>query len=332
MMQNKKFKLLWLVLLLFILVGCTESEKTDKTEKLTDTTNNTDATEEDSQKTIVLVMKTLSNPFFIKMEEGARTAEEELGINLIVKTGANETSIDEQIAIVEDMIEQKVDAIVIAPGSSTELIPVLKKAQDSGIVIVNIDNRLDPKLSEEAGLVNVPFISVDNEEGAYLCGKYISDNITTPTEVAIIEGIRGADNAEQRKNGALRAFSENPNISVVAMETANWKIDEALTVVTSIYEKNPNIKAIFCANDMMALGVVEYMTKNNKEDIALGGFDALEEALSAIQAGNMSVTIDQQADVQGYTGIIYANDLLQGKEVPLETMIDVKVVDKSTLK
>ncbi|MCB0021873.1 MAG: substrate-binding domain-containing protein, partial [Caldilinea sp.] len=88
-------------------------------------------------------MKTLTNPFFIEMEKGARRAEQELGIELIVKTGAQETSIEQQIAIVDDFIARGVDAIVIAPGSSTELIPVLKKAQDAGIVVINIDNRLD---------------------------------------------------------------------------------------------------------------------------------------------------------------------------------------------
>lgn len=273
MRKYKKFKLWWLVLLLCILVGCSGSQNDSTEEKQSETSTGADTSTVDSPKTVALVMKTLSNPFFIKMEEGARTAEEELGIKLIVMTGANETSIDEQIAIVEELIVDKVDAIVIAPGSSTELIPVLKKAQDSGIIIVNIDNRLDPQLSEEAGLVDVPFISVDNEEGGYLCGKYMSDQITTPTEVAVLEGIRGADNAEQRKNGALRAFAENPNINVVASETANWKIDEALTVVTGIYEKNPNVSAIFCANDMMALGVIEYMSENQKQNVIIGGFD-----------------------------------------------------------
>lgn len=336
----KKSAYLFCVLLsLFVLTGCSKisNNMTDST-KNSDVGSTTDITTGDqltsapeASKTIALVMKTLSNPFFIEMEKGARKAEDELGINLIVKTGANETSIEEQIAIVEEFIEQKVDAIVIAPGSSTDLIPVLKKAQDQGIVIVNIDNRLDAKLSEKAGLTFVPFISVNNEQGAYLCGKYLSDQITAPTKAAILEGIRGADNAEQRKNGVLRAFKENDNIEVVAMETANWKIDEALEVFTKIYEANPDIGAVFCANDMMALGVVEYMKQNNISGVLIGGYDALNEAKSAIKDGKMTVTINQQADVQGYTGIKYAYDLLNDREVPSETMIDVLLVDADSL-
>src|SRR5690242_5041107 len=147
---------------------------------------------EAQQKTIALVMKTLTNPFFIAMEKGARRAEQELGIHLIVKTAAQETSIEQQISIVEALIQTKVDAIVIAPGDSTGLIPVLKKAQDAGIVIVNIDNRLDPEQSAKVGLVHVPFISVDNEQAAYLSTKFISEQIKTPTKAVILEGIRTA--------------------------------------------------------------------------------------------------------------------------------------------
>lgn len=280
----------------------------------------------DGEKNIALVMKTLTNPFFIEMEKGARKAENELGINLIVKTGAKETSIEQQISIVEELIISKVDAIVIAPGSSTELIPVLKKAYDAKIQIVNIDNRLDPTFLKKMGLTDVPFISVDNEEGAYKSAKYISDKIIKPTKVAILEGIRGADNAEQRKKGALKAFKENSNIQIVASETANWKIDEALTVSTTMFSKDPDIGAIFCANDMMALGAIQYLDKSKRTDVLVAGFDDLEEAERAISKGKMQVTINQQADIQGYTGVIYAFGMLSGKKPPMETIIDTKLI------
>ena len=215
---------------------------------------------------IALVMKTLTNPFFIEMEKGARQAEKEFNINLIVKTGAQETSIDQQIKIVEDLILEEVDAIVIAPGGSTELIPSLKKAQDAGIVVVNIDNQLDPSQSEKLGLKNVPFISVDNVEGAYLSAKYISDMLKKDTKVAVIEGIATAKNSQDRSTGALNAFKENSKITSIVIATANWKIDEAYEVTKQIFARNPDIGAIFCANDMMALGTIEYLREAGKTD------------------------------------------------------------------
>jgi ribose transport system substrate-binding protein len=285
------------------------------------------------KKNIILIMKTLTNPFFIEMEKGARQAEKEADIKLTVKTGAKETSIEQQIAIVEEAIASKVDAIVIAPGSSTELIPVLKKAQDAKIPIVNIDNRLDPDLSKNKGLVDVPFISVDNNIGGYLSAKYISDKIKSPTNAVIIEGIRGADNAEQRKQGALKAFAENKNITVVAAETANWNIEEGYTVAEKLFTATPDIGAVFCANDMMALGVIQYLNESNRKNVLVAGFDALSEAKVAISQGDMTNTIDQQASLQGYAGIKMAMDLINGKKpVNLITLVDVKVIDANNAK
>lgn len=282
-------------------------------------------------KTIALVMKTLTNPFFIEMEQGARKAESELGVNLIVKTGAQETSIEQQIAIVDEMIQKKVDAIVIAPGDSVALIPVLKKAKDAGIPIINIDNRLDPAVCTQLGLTDVPFISVNNEQGAYLSAKYISDKIKTPAKVVVLEGIRSAKNAEDRKSGALRAFKENPNVTIVAQETANWKIDESYTVSKKMFNSQPDIAAVFCANDMMALGTIKYLKESGRKNVLVAGFDALDEAKKEIQSGMLQVTINQQADVQGYLGVKMAVQAINGEKLPVETLVDVKVVSIENL-
>jgi ribose transport system substrate-binding protein len=279
---------------------------------------------------VALVMKTLTNPFFAEMERGARQAEAELGVTLIVKTAAQETSIDQQIAIIERLIDQKVDAIVIAPGDSTSLVPVLVRAQQAGIIVVNIDNRLDPTLSHKLGLLDVPFISVDNEDGAYQAARAVSASITAPTKVAIIEGITSAQNAIDRTHGAQRAFAENPTLTLVATETAHWKIDEAYAVTKRLLIAHPDVGVIFCANDMMALGALQYLTETNRTSVQVAGFDALAAAREAISAGRMMVTVDQQAAQQGYLGIRYAVSRLEGDKVPAETLVPVKLITRAT--
>jgi ribose transport system substrate-binding protein len=278
--------------------------------------------------TIALVMKTLTNPFFVEMEKGARKAEEEFDIDLIVKTGAQETSVDQQITIIEELITQGVDAILIAPADSVQLIPVLKKAQDKGIVIINIDNKLDPQSSEKIGLANVPFISVDNDQGAYLSAGNISQNVNTPTQAIILEGIVTAKNAQDRKNGALRAFSENKNIQVVASESANWKIDEAYNLSARLFKEHPDIKLVFCANDMMAFGVIQYLQENDKTDVKVAAYDALAEAMPMLKNGSLQATIDQQAAIQAYTGVQYAIQALKGGQLPPITLLAVLLVTK----
>jgi len=279
--------------------------------------------------TVALVMKTLTNPFFAEMERGARRAEAELGLHLIVKTAAQETSIDQQIAIVESLIAERVDAIVVAPGDSTSLVPVLARAQAAGIAVVNIDNRLDPTLVQQLGLTKVPFVSVDNEAGAYEAARAISRHLARPTEAAILEGIRSAQNAIERTTGAQRAFAENPAVHVVAVESAHWKIDEAYAVTRKLFNAHPRLGVIFCANDMMALGALQYLAETGRDAVVVAGFDALDEARAAVVAGRLAVTVDQQAAEQGYLGVRYAAALLAGDDVPAQTMLPVKLITRS---
>ena len=279
------------------------------------------APEVSRRKRVALVMKTLTNPFFVEMERGARRAETVLGIELLVKTAAQETSIEQQVTIVESLIRSKIDAIVIAPGDSFRLIPVVKKAHDAGIIVVNIDNRLDPAFGHRQGYVP-PFIGVDNRRGAAAAVRALTAGITEPTEAVIIEGIRSAANAEARKLGALDAFAETPAIRVVAQKSANWKVDEAYTMAALILGEHPSVKLIYCANDMMALGVIRLLEEQNRTDIKVGGFDALPEAMPALQAGRLTVTVDQRADEQGQRGVQTAVALLNGETTLPEMILD----------
>ena len=281
---------------------------------------------------VVLIMKTLTNPFFVDMEQGARRAEKEVAVDLRVKTATQETSIEQQIQLVEQEIQAQVQAIVIAPGDSTRLVPVLKKAQDAGIHIVNLDNRLSAEAMAAVGMRPVPFISVNNEEGAYQSTKFVADQVRQPTQVAIIEGIRSANNAQQRKRGAERAFQENPHLQLVASETANWKIDEGYEVAQRLFKAHPQIGVLFCANDMMAIGAIKYLQEAGKTKVLVAGFDALQEAKTAIRLGQLSATVDQQAAQQGYQGVMAALQLLKNESPPLELEVQVRLITAASLR
>ena len=283
-----------------------------------------------AKKRIGFVMKTLTNPFFIEMEKGARRAEKELGIELLVKTAAQETSIEQQIQIVEDLITAKVDAIVIAPGDSQRLVPVLKKAEDVGIKLVNIDNRLDASAIKQAGIQAIPFVSVDNDKAAYASAKFIADSAAPGSQAAILEGIRSADNARQRMEGAKRAFTEGKAVKLVASESANWKIDEGYSVTKQIFGKHPDIKLLFAANDMMALGALKFLQETKRNQVKVAAYDALDEAVIEVKAGRLAATVDQQAAEQGFQGVMLATRLLKGDSVPALMLIDTRLITAAT--
>ncbi len=143
-----------------------------------------------------------------------------------------------------------------------------------------------------------------------------------------MEGIRTANNARDRKIGALRAFGENSNIKVVAMETAHWKIDEAYEVTAQLFEQHSDIGALFFANDMMALGALRYLEETGRTDVLVAAYDALEEAKEALRSGTLQATIDQQAALQAYTGVQYAVRMLNDETLPMETIVDVMLVTR----
>ena len=313
-----------------VLFGCNQSSAPSVTSATNTAQTPATVAPVSAKKQIGLVMKTLTNPFFVEMEKGARRAEKEIGVTLKVRTAAQETSIEQQIQLVEDLIAEKVDAIVIAPGDSQRMVAILKRASDNGIKVVNIDNRLDQETVKQANLKPIPFISVDNEAGAYKAGQFLVKGISVPTEAAILEGIRSADNAKQRAQGARRAFLENKHVKVVASETANWKIDDGYSVTKAIFAKHPNVKLVFAANDMMAIGAIKYLQESGKTHVKVAGYDALSEALTEIKSGHMLATVDQQAAEQGYQGIALANRLVQGNTVTDVTLIDTRLVIANT--
>ena len=158
---------------------------------------------------LALVMKSLANEFFQTMQSGASEYQKAHAeqFDLISNGIKDEQDVARQIDLVEEMIAQNVSAIVIAPADSKSLVSVCKKAQDAGIAVVNIDNKLDDAVLAEKN-IKIPFVGPDNRLGARLAGEYLAKKLPPAAKVAIIEGVPNAYNGVQRKLGfedAMRA-------------------------------------------------------------------------------------------------------------------------------
>ncbi len=279
---------------------------------------------------MALIMKTLSNPFFIKMEEGARKAADSLKVNLLVGTIPQEIDINHQIALVENMIVQGVQAILIAPVDSKAIVNVLVKAQEQGILIINLDNRIDAETAAASGLKITSYIGVDNEEGGRMSGGYLVQLMTGKGKAAMLEGIRGVDNAEARKRGFLKSL-QGSSVQLVASQSANWAQDQGLDVFANMLQANPDINGLFCANDMMALGAIQAINQAGKTGkIFVTAYDNIEAAQVAMRQGALHATIDQHPEMMGYYGVVLAKEALSGnitreKLVPLELITSMNL-------
>jgi ribose transport system substrate-binding protein len=283
---------------------------------------------------VALVMKSLANEFFQTMEKGAKDyqAQNSAKFDLISNGIKDETDVGQQINIVNQMIAQRVDALVIAPANSKALIGVCKKAQDAGILVVNIDNKFDADALEQAH-AKFAFVGPDNRKGAKAVGDYVVKLLPPNSKVAILEGVPGAFNGIQRKLGFEDAIKA-ANLNIVTSQSANWETDKANQVTAAIITQTPDLAAIFCSNDSMALGAVAALKAAGKlSSVKVAGFDNISAVQQLIKEGQVVATADQHADQLAAYGIEYALDNLGKKDAAIsdkETQVDL--ITKNNLK
>jgi len=282
---------------------------------------------------VALIMKSLANEFFKTMENGAR-AHQRLhpqDYDLLVNGIKDEQDVSRQIDLVEQMIAQRVNAIVLAPADSKALVPVCKKALKDSIVVVNIDNLLDGAVETDQG-VRIPFVGPDNRKGARLAGEYLARTLRGGDKVALIGGTPNAFNAVQRRLGFEEAMKAH-GITIAAIQSADWEMDKANQVAAALLTAHPDLKALLCANDSMALGAVTALRAIHKDGaIQVIGFDNISAVRQLLKEGKILCTVDQHADQLAAYGIQVALKILQTNAKPANWQTPVDLITKASLK
>ena len=265
---------------------------------------------------VALVMKSLANEFFLTMEDGAKAYQKEhsADFDLISNGIKDETDTAGQTRIVEQMILAKVNALVIAPSDSKAMVPVIKKAVDAGITVINIDNQLDPAIVKSKN-ISVPFVGPDNRKGARLVGEYLAKQLKAGDEVGIIEGVSTTTNAQQRTAGFKDAM-DAAQIKVVSLQSGDWEIDKGNKVAASILSEYPDVKALLAGNDSMAVGAVSAVRAAGKAgQVQVVGYDNINAIKPMLKDGRVLATADQFAARQAVFGIETALKIIKGEKV-----------------
>jgi ribose transport system substrate-binding protein len=278
---------------------------------------------------VALVMKSLANEFFSTMADGAKKhqAANADKYDLIVNGIKNENDLAEQVNLVEQMIAQQVNAIVIAPADSKALVTVLRRAKDAGILVINIDNKLDADVLKQAGLT-IPFVGPDNREGARKVGEVVAKKLKAGDEVAIIEGIPTAFNGQQRRLGFEDAMKSG-GMKIVSVQSGLWEMEKANGVASAMLGEHPQLKALLCGNDSMALGAVSAVQSAGKSGAVLvAGFDNISAIRPLLEKGQVIATADQHGDQLAVFGIEAALKIIKGEAPPADQTTAVDVVTK----
>ena len=251
---------------------------------------------------IGLSLSTLNNPFFVTLRDGALEAAKVYDVDLIVVDAQDSPA--KQLNDIEDLIQRRVDLIIINPTDSDAIVSAVESANEAGIPVITVDR------ASNGGKV-VVHIASDNVEGGRMAARIIAQALGGKGKVVELVGIPGTSAARDRGKGFEEELKKYPGLVLVAKQVANFNRAEGLTVMENILQAHPDIDAVFALNDEMALGAIEAI----KEAGLLGkiivvGFDAIPDAVEAVKKGEMYATIAQQPFKMGYLAVEKAVEYL----------------------
>jgi ribose transport system substrate-binding protein len=268
--------------------------------------------------TIGLSVSTLNNPFFVTLVDGAQAAADAAGADLIVLDAQDDSATE--AANIDDLIAQGVDAILINPTDSDAIVPSILAANDAGIPVFTVDRNA-------SGGDVVSHVASDNVAGGRLAAEFLCDALGGSGSVVELEGIPGTSAARDRGAG-FNAYMEEEcmGVEIVARQTANFNRAEGLTVFENILQAQDSIDGVFAHNDEMILGAIEAASAAGSEGITFVGFDAVDDAVAAVNDGTLAATVAQQPALIGQLGVETALGSLGGEEVSDSIPVDLELV------
>ncbi len=270
-----------------------------------------------------LSLSTLDNPFFVTLKEGAESVAEATGVKLVVVDCRDDSALE--ATNIEDLIQRKVDALLVNPTDADAIVPSIEKANAAGIPVFTVDRGA-------AGGEVVSHIASDNVAGGRLAGEELAKLLGGEGKVVELEGIAGTSSARDRGEGFNEVMANYPGIEIVARQTANYDRAEGLTVFENILQAQPEIDGVFSHNDEMVLGAIEAAEAAARlEEIMFVGFDAIDDAVAAVEEGKLAATIAQQPAVMGELSVATSVMYLNGEEVEVYIPVSLALVTPETL-
>ena len=258
-----------------------------------------------------IFVKDNTNPFWRYVVKGAMQAGKDLGVEVIEYTPAEASNVEQQVSLVQDAIQAKLDGIAIVAVDSNALLDSCKQAKDAGITVVPFNSRMDD-------LGAATFVGIDNYTGMKALMEELVKKLDGKGKVVVLEGVLAGYANQERMRAVNEVLAANPGIEVVADQAADAQREKAITVMENILQANPEIDAVIGHNDNTALGAYQAILDAGREDeMIITGFDAQEELLRYLAAGDerVAMSVDQSPYMQGYSSVEAVVKLLKGETV-----------------
>jgi len=242
---------------------------------------------------IGLITKTETNPFFVKMREGAQAEVDKAGSNykLVTASGKFDTDNDSQVTAIENMITQGVKGILLVPANTKAIVPTVKKARDAGVLVIALDTPTDPQDATDA------LFATDNFKAGQLIGKYAKAAFgSKAAKIATLDLIPGITVSELRRNGFFDGFGiKKDDPSIVCSGDSEGDQAKGQTVMENCLTKNPDINLLYTINEPAAAGAYAALDKAGKtKDVMIVSVDGgCTPGVEYIISGKIAATSQQ---------------------------------------
>ena len=296
-----------MLLLLVVLAGCTGGSKKNQSKKM------------------AIIVSTLNNPWFVFLSETASAKAKSLGYETKVFDSQNNTALESDHF--ENAISAGYSAILFNPTDAAGSVANVTKAKTAGIPVFCMDREIN------APDIATSQILSDSYTGCVELGKYFVQTLNRKGKYVELLGIVSDNNTWNRSKGFHSIVNNYPGLQMVAQQSAEFDRNKALEVLESILQAHPDINAVFCGNDAMAMGAYQALVAAGKANtVKVFGFDGAEDAVRAVKEGKIAATAMQFPKIIAEKAATSADEYLQGKkDFQQKIFIPVEVVNPTNI-
>jgi len=277
------------------------------------------------QKKMAVVISTLNNPWFVVLKDAAKARAEELGYKADVFDSQNSPATE--ASHFDAIIDGKYAAILFNPTDAQGSIASVQRAKDAGIPTFCMDREIS------ASDVAVSQILSDNFSGCVALGEYFVRRLGEKGTYVELLGLLGDNNTKNRSDGFHSVVDNYPGLKMLAQQSADFDRTKAMEVMESLLQAHPDINAVFCGNDAMAMGAHRAILAASKDkQVMVFGFDGAKDVIDEIRAGRIVATGMQFPKTMAKMAAESADQYLKGKrDFPQKVPVAVELVSTENI-
>ena len=270
-----------------------------------------------AKQKIAVVVSTLNNPWFVVLGETAKARAIELGYDATIFDSQNDTA--KEASHFENLVAAGYKAVLFNPTDANGSVANVQKAKAAGVPVFCIDREINSTNAATAQMLS------DSYSGCVALGQYFVKVVGKEGKYAELLGLVGDNNTWNRSKGFHSVVDRFPGLKMVAQQSADFDRAKGLEVFESILQKNPDIAAVFCGNDAMAMGAYQALVAAGKADkVKVFGFDGADDVVKLIAEKKIAATGMQFPKVMAQKAAEFADEYIKGKR-DFQQKIPVKV-------